>query len=147
MIGFNPWFGVGAIALCIACYAAGRHDGSRLEESAQAREERAAQVAYDNAQRAAAEAIAKLEVKHVTYKQQIEREVREVPVYRDCRNTPGGMLAINAALANGAVASGGSELPANTRNADRRLVRSDSSETGGGIRGVLQVSGSGLGWQ
>lgn len=145
MVSVNPWAVVVGVSVCVACYVAGRHDGAKIEDAAQAREERATQVAYGSAQKAAAEAIAKLEVKHVTYKQQIEREVREVPVYRDCRHSDDGMRAINAALANGAVAPGSGELSVDAWSIGRRFVWSDSGKIGGGVRGVLQVPGGGFG--
>lgn len=80
-------------------------------EAATARDERVARVAYDKGQEGAAAAIAKLEIKNVTIKQRVERETREVPVYRDCRHSPGGMLGVNQALSGKPVSPGNSELP------------------------------------
>ena len=80
-------------------------------EAATARDERVARVAYDKGQEGAAAAIAKLEIKNVTIKQRVERETREVPVYRDCRHSPGGMLGVNQALSGKPVSTGNSELP------------------------------------
>lgn len=80
-------------------------------EAAAAREERIAKIAYDKAQEGVAGEIAKMEIKHVTIKQRVERETREVPVYRDCRHSPGGMLGVNQALSGKPVSPGNSELP------------------------------------
>ena len=78
----NPWIALACCALFASAYFAGRHDGASLSEAAQVREEKIAKLAYDKAMEAAASAISKLEIKHVTYRQKIEREVKEVPVYR-----------------------------------------------------------------
>lgn len=80
-------------------------------EAASARDERVARVAYEKGQEGAAAAIAKLEIKNVTIKQRVERETREVPVYRDCRHSPGGMLGVNQALSGKPVSPGDSKLP------------------------------------
>lgn len=58
----------------------------------------------------ASEAIAKLEVRNVTIRQQAETVVREVPVYRECRHDPLGLQLTNAALVPGEPAPGG-KLP------------------------------------
>ena len=79
--------------------------------AATARDERVARVAYDKGQEGAAAAIAKLEIKKVTIKQRVERETREVPVYRDCRHSPVGVLGVNQALSGKPVSPGNSELP------------------------------------
>ena len=93
-------------------YAWGRHDGGALAVAAETREAVIAAAATAAAQKATAEEIAKLEVKHVTVQRRIERETREVPVYRDCRHSPDGLRAINDALENRAVPPGDRELPA-----------------------------------
>lgn len=80
-------------------------------EAAVAREERIAKIAYDKGQEGAAGAIAKMEITHVTIKQRVERETREVPVYRDCHHSPDGMLGVNQALSGKPVSPGDRKLP------------------------------------
>lgn len=50
---------------------------------------------------ATAREIAKIEVKNTTIRQTLETQTREVPVYRDCKNTPEVMTTINEALSGG----------------------------------------------
>lgn len=47
---------------------------------------------------AVAEELAKLEVKHVTIRQEVQREVIEKPVYRDCKHDSDGLRLINEAI-------------------------------------------------
>lgn len=71
------------------------------DDGATARQAREADVRRETrelAQQGAAAAISEIEVKHVTIRQRVEREIREHPVYRDCRHTPGGLRGVNAAL-------------------------------------------------
>lgn len=93
-----------------ACYVWGRHDGSALAEAGVLRENALVEKAIEASQSGAAAAIAKLEIKHVTLQQKIERETREVPVYRDCRHSPDGLRSLNEALGNRADAPGGRQL-------------------------------------
>jgi hypothetical protein len=58
-------------------------------------------------------AISKIEGKHVQIRQELQRTVREVPVYRDCRHDPAGLQRLNAALSDGQPRTvGGGQLPA-----------------------------------
>ncbi len=88
--------------------------GRSAELATQAREERAALVASDAAASAAAAAIAKIEVKHVTVRQQLEREVNTREVFRECRSGADAVRMLNAApgIAPAASAAGGGQLPA-----------------------------------
>lgn len=52
----------------------------------------------EEAQLGAAEAIAKIEVKHATIRQKTETITREVPVYSECRHDPVGLQLVNDAL-------------------------------------------------
>ena len=94
-----------------ACYAWGRHDGAALTEADVLRENALVEKAMSASQAGAAAAIAKLEIKHVTLQQKIERETREVPVYRDCRHSHGGLRSLNYALANRSGTAGDGQLP------------------------------------
>ena len=103
-----------------ACYAWGRHDGTALAEASALRENAVVEKAIAASQEGAAKEIAKLEIKHVTLQQKIERETREVPVYRDCRHSPDGLQSLNDALENRPVTPGDRELPGNARPAAGR---------------------------
>lgn len=141
----NPWIALACCALFASAYFAGRHDGASLSEAAQVREEKIAKLAYDKAMEAAASAISKLEIKHVTYRQKIEREVKEVPVYRsvECQHTPDGLRILNAALTNGAEPAGDRQLSAKPGDAVGLKFRRDDGEAGRGLRDLFQVPGSG----
>lgn len=114
----NPWlllaFVLAACAACGGAYWQGRQDGRDICLSEQQRDEAVAAIASDAAASAAAHAISKIEVRHVTVRQQLETEVREVPVYRDCRHSPHGLQRLNEALTEPGRAqpAGGGQLPA-----------------------------------
>lgn len=73
--------------------------GKDVETAAQAREEKAAQVARDAALQVTAEAISKIKVQHRTIQNEVQREILEKPVvYRDCAHTDDGLRNINEAI-------------------------------------------------
>lgn len=98
----NPWAILGVVLAVIAtaggAYLKGGADARNACEAEAARDERVAQQATASAAAAAASAISSIGVQHVRVTQQLEREVREVPVYRECRATAAGLRDINAAL-------------------------------------------------
>ena len=91
-------------------YGAGRDS----ELATQAREDRASLVASEAAASAAAAAINKIEVRHVTVNQALQREVIDRPVYRDCRSGPDAVSLFNSTIPSGPSepAAGGGQLPA-----------------------------------
>jgi len=103
-------------ALSVAAYFYGRADGKDLAEGSAALAERVALIAAAESREAAASAIAKISVRHTTIQNQLEREVRNVPVYTsaDCRVTPDGVRYINAALAGEGQEPRAPELPASS---------------------------------
>ena len=108
----SPWAVVGAAGLLLAAYGAGRWDGARLERESQQRAEETARRATEAALAATAEAISKITVKHQTIRQEVQREIVEKPVYRDCRADPGVLQLYNAAKTGAEPEPvGGSELP------------------------------------
>lgn len=111
----NTTLVVGAVGIALAAgaYLAGRHDGRSLAEVEAAVAERVAGQAAQASRESAAKAIAAITVRHTTIQNQLEREVRNVPVYTspDCRLTPDGMRHLNAALSGGQE-PGAPELPA-----------------------------------
>ena len=72
--------------------------GQDKEIAAQARESKASVQAAEIAARVSAEAIAKIEVKNVTIRQALEREVVTRDVYRNCRSGPDAVKLLNTTL-------------------------------------------------
>lgn len=118
----NPYIILASVAVFAAltggAYYQGRKDGEANVIAQEAREEKIAKISYENASRASADAISKIEVKNVYQKQILEREVRENVVYRECKHSSAGLRGVNSALSgNAAEPTGDSELPkTNTSN-------------------------------
>jgi hypothetical protein len=111
----NPWALLGGLILVIGlvagAYIKGGRDARNAEAAAAAREEKIGQIAYDNAQRAAAEAIAGITIKHVTTKQTLEKEIIRDPIYRDCVHSDPTFELLNQLLQGApGKSSGGREL-------------------------------------
>jgi len=94
-------------------YFKGKSDGHKIQEGEQARIDRVAEQVYVAAQKGAASEIAKIKITNTTITQKMQKEIYEKLVYlsADCRNTPDGMLYINAALAGTSPRPGNSKLP------------------------------------
>lgn len=107
----NPWMLLAFVIALVGAYFKGCNDGADLAEGQQAREDQIAATAFSAAQRGAAKAIAGIEIRNVTIKQRVETEIREKPVYADCRHTPDGLRLVNAALTGGAEPAGDRQLP------------------------------------
>lgn len=114
---FNPWLFV-ILGVLIAggvtgAYVKGRGDGRAIEFAERATLEEVAREAREASMDAAAEAIARISVKHTTIRQQAEVTIREKPVYRDCVNDAAVSGLLDAARENRPVAepAGGGELP------------------------------------
>lgn len=107
-------------------YGAGRD----AEIATQAREDRAAREATDAALKVTAEAIGRIKVQHRTVQQEVQREVVERAVYRDCKHSDDGMRNINAALTGRAEPTGSGLVP-RVDAADGLKLRGDDAEAGG----------------
>lgn len=103
----NPWVLLGIVTAALAIGAGGFKLGVDHEVATQVREDKLVQKAIDASTESAAKAIAGIKVKNTTIQQTLQKEIHEKPVYMDCRNTPDGMRAINAALEP----SGNGKLP------------------------------------
>jgi hypothetical protein len=114
----NPYFLLaGLIAFAMAtggAYLQGQSDGQDKCVAEQVRDEQVAQIASMAAAEAAASAISRIEVRHATVRQTLEREIIEKPVFRDCRSGADAVRLFNATLdpAPAASAPGAGELPA-----------------------------------
>lgn len=102
---FLPWLILAVTLLVGAAGATGYWQGSKHtadQIAAQAAREAAlVEKTRETAAQAAAEQIAKIEVKNVTIRQKAETITREVPVYGDCRHDPRTLGLLNDALAPG----------------------------------------------
>ncbi|MFL9881295.1 hypothetical protein PQR63_23055 [Herbaspirillum rhizosphaerae] len=97
----NPWLIGGLLVAFLGASAGSFKLGMDHVEAGQAREDKLVQKAIDASTESAAKAIAAIKVKNTTVQQIMQKEIYEKPVYRDCRNTPDGMRAINSALVPG----------------------------------------------
>lgn len=98
MLPANPYVLLVVIAALAGSHWYAYRTGAGHERNAAAAEALLIEKAGDRAAVAAAEAIARIEVKNVTIRQRVEREIHEKTIYRECRNTADGLRAINAAL-------------------------------------------------
>ena len=102
---------LGGVVLAVAAFFYGQEVGEDAALAKQKTIEDVAQAVYDKAQSATAEAIAAMEIKNVTITQPIRTEVRTRTVYAECKHTPDGVRALNAAIVGRAEPVGGGELP------------------------------------
>jgi hypothetical protein len=115
----NPYAALALVLAWGASVAGAAHwaygAGKDAELATQAREAHMAQVATDAAANAAAHAISKIDVKHVTIRSALEREIQTREVFRDCRSGPDAVRLLNSApgiaKAASAPAAGSVELP------------------------------------
>jgi uncharacterized protein (DUF849 family) len=111
----NPWVlltaGLALAGAVGGAYIKGRSDGRAVEIAGRVTLEEVARTAREAAIAGAAEKIASIEVKHVTVRQQLETQIREKPVYRDCIADQRVLDTVNEAI-TGNTAAGSSELPA-----------------------------------
>jgi hypothetical protein len=108
----NPWALLAVVLAWLGSVGYAFNFGRDHEIGAQAREVQARAETFELAQKGAAEAISNIKVQHVEITQPIVREVRTNTVYADCRHTPDGLRAINAAITGRPQPVGGGQLPA-----------------------------------
>lgn len=106
-------------ALTVGAFLGGAMVGSKWEEGANARRMQAEATARQEALTAAAKEIAKIDVKRVTIRAPLEKEIHEKVVYRECQHTPDGLRQLNQALAGEGAADTG-KLPGHTGRAARQ---------------------------
>ena len=106
----NPYLIIAALVAVLAAGAGGFKLGADHEIAAQAREQNHIAEAVDAANTASAQAIAKIKVVNTTIQNEVQREVQNNIVYRDCKHTPDGLRLVNDALTGGKPAGDG-KLP------------------------------------
>lgn len=107
----NPWVILAAVLALAAAGWQGFRLGADHEIAKQARLEAVIEKVRDAAQQAAAAEIANIKIVNQTHRQVLEREIRTVPDYSACRNSPDGMRAINQALGNRPESAGSGVVP------------------------------------
>lgn len=90
----NPWPIILAVVLLAAGAVGGWKACSDHRDALELAEAQGKAAALD----ATAREIAKIEVRNTTVKQTVETQIKEIPVYRDCKNTPEVLGTINEAL-------------------------------------------------
>lgn len=94
------------VALLVCCFLGGAWTGARLKQGEWDAAVVNEKAGKDAALRAAAAAIARIEVKSETHIQPLRTEIRDNPVYRDCAHSPDGLRHLNA-LIEGDAGDGG----------------------------------------
>ena len=94
----------------ISGYVKGRIDGRAAEAAHQVMDQKLVADVAAAAQAAAAHAIAGIRSTQTIIRQNVETQVREIPVYGDCQHTQRVFDDVNAALAP-AIATAGGQLP------------------------------------
>jgi hypothetical protein len=84
----------------------------------------------------AAEAISKIKVQNRTITQEVQREVLERVVYRECVHAPDVVQRINAALTGEGAEPAGTGILPTTDAAGRHKFRGDDAQAAGGSRAV-----------
>lgn len=93
-----------ALAWSLSVGAAGIYGmklGKDTKEAAAAREEKLVREATDKTLTLTAEAIAKIEVKHVTVTQKLQKEVFSREVFRECVSGPEPVRLFNSTIGEG----------------------------------------------
>lgn len=85
-------------ASTVGAFLYGRSTGIDTCQAQQAREEAFGRIAAEHAAAAAASAIANIEVKQVTIRQQLQKEIVEKAVFKDCRSGPDAVRLLNDAI-------------------------------------------------
>jgi uncharacterized protein HemX len=106
----NPYLIIAALVAVLAAGAGGFKLGADHEIAAQAREQNHIAEAVDAANTASAQAIAGIKVINKTIQNEVQREVQNNIVYRDCKHSPDGLRLLNEAL-TGSKPTGDSKLP------------------------------------
>jgi hypothetical protein len=117
----NPWLLLAAVLALGASHTFAYVKGGISRENSILAEQKRQDELVAKVQQSTAQAIAAIEVKHVTVRQQLETEIREKPVYRDCTADDRVLELVNQAITGTESASGG--VVSGTGADDRPNVR------------------------
>ena len=123
-------------------YMQGKKAGKAEVEAADARERDIAKLATDAALKVTAEAISKIKVQNRTITNEVQREVMERTVYRECQHTPEQLRRINSAITGSEPEPAGPGLLPTARPADGLKLRGNDAEADRGGRDLPGVPGS-----
>lgn len=115
-------------ALTGGAYWQGRRDGAAGELATQKREEDVARVSREAAAQATAEAIGKIKVQRTTIQNEVQHEVSERVVYRECVHSPEQLQRLNAALTGEPAKPAGRGLMPSADTAGRFELRRDDNQ-------------------
>lgn len=107
----NRWFILAAVVALGTSHTLAYVKGSAAKENAILAEQKRQDELVRRIEETTAGAIAKIKVEHRTIKQEVQREILEKPVYRDCRSGPDGVHLYERA-AGYAESARSDELPA-----------------------------------
>lgn len=141
MLALKAYLPVIALAIALGCVAGGYRWGTQATRNAVLAEHAREAMLVESVQTVVGEAIAKLKVRNVTIRQEVQREIVEKPVYRECVHDPRVMQLINAAL-TGRDPVGTGELP-RVGAVDGPLVWRDDGQAGRSGQSVSGVPQSG----
>lgn len=96
----NPWLLLAGLLTILASFGIGYAKGSSDSEASHDSQELMVAKVAEKAQQAAAREIAKIEIRHTTIRQKVQREITERPVYRNCSHSPDGLRLVNQALSS-----------------------------------------------
>ena len=113
MFGLNKWLAaiLGAVIAVGTAGVQGYRMGRDSVIASQATAEAVRLETLHLAQMAAAEEIAKIQIRHTTIRQTAEQVIREIPVYRECRNDELVRELLDAARENRDIAPGDRSVP------------------------------------
>lgn len=111
LVPWQLWAGTGAVLIGLAGVA-GFKAGSTFKQGEWDAAVLARKAGEDAALKAAAEAIAKIEVKNEKYIQPVRTEIRTNTVYRDCRHSDDSLRNLNALITGGDAGSRQDVVPA-----------------------------------
>jgi hypothetical protein len=115
----NPYALLGAGILAVSLAVGGFTFGVKYQRGQEARAEQLIARVRDEAQRGAAEAIAQIKINNTTIRQQLETQVRENTVYRDCKLDPDSFRLLNDALSGAPGQPAGGGVVSGTDTTDR----------------------------
>jgi hypothetical protein len=126
MLGLNVWvwviLGASIVAGLGGSYVKGRSDGKAIEQAEQLTQAAIREETLKTAQEGAAVEISKIQVRHVTTRQQLETRIIERPDYSKCIADDGVFALTNQAITGTQLPASGGVVP-RAGSDDRKDVR------------------------
>lgn len=109
-MALNPWLILAFVLALGASHTWAYVKGGSSKENAILAEQKRQDELVAKVQQSTADAIAQIKVKHVTVRQELEKQILERPVYRDCVADDRVLELVNEAI-TGNSAPGSGQLP------------------------------------